>query len=275
MSPYINNMEANPATITSANWAKAIANRSVNQRSAHLYITFSNAEAANRAIANGLAICNKKCQVEKSKKEPTRCLKCQGWNHITKDCKETDDTCSNCTSQHRSWQCSYMVTKCVSCKSTDHPSWSWQCPTFLKKLTDLNNRNLDNSTLFFPSQDPWTWTTKMANNHSNNYHTHPQKQYMQTNTNPRPRPTHSSSQTTNIFNKPPPFNSRCFNNFPNFSSLHNQAGGTMTNLWSNDQPSRVTDPNTRLRQGPIDKQSTITPITNSNRPSITETIPNV
>ena len=45
-------------------------NRSVNQRSAHLYITFSNAEATSRAITNGLTICNKKCQVEKARKSP-------------------------------------------------------------------------------------------------------------------------------------------------------------------------------------------------------------
>ena len=74
------------ASTTPSKWVKAIANHNSNQTSAHLYITFTNTEVSNRAITDGLYICHKKCQVEKSKHEPTRCLKCQGWNHLAKDC---------------------------------------------------------------------------------------------------------------------------------------------------------------------------------------------
>ena len=49
-----NNINIDPIKISSAKWAKAIANRNSNQRSAHLYITFTNAEVANRVITNGV-----------------------------------------------------------------------------------------------------------------------------------------------------------------------------------------------------------------------------
>ena len=64
-----NNIDTKTTVITSVNWAKAIGNQSPNQRTAHLYLTFRNAKAANRAVTNGLVICNKKCQTEKSRQE--------------------------------------------------------------------------------------------------------------------------------------------------------------------------------------------------------------
>ena len=83
-----NNIDSDPIKILSVKWVKVIANHNSNQRSAHLYITITNTEVANRAITDGLYICHKKCQVKKSKCEPTICLKCQGWNHLAKDCIE-------------------------------------------------------------------------------------------------------------------------------------------------------------------------------------------
>ena len=129
----VNNHATNPPTITAASWAKATQNRSTNQRTAHLYITFNYIELANIAITNGLTICNKKCSVEKRCRELTRCLKCQGWNHIAKDCIETVDTCGNCAGQHRTNTCKATNKKCASCKTDDHTSWSRQCPIFIKK----------------------------------------------------------------------------------------------------------------------------------------------
>ena len=153
-----NNLETDPTTITSEKWAKAIENRNANQRTAHLYLTFNSTKLANRAITNRLHICNKKCQISKYKREPIRCLKCQGWNHIAKDCIKTNDTCRTCAGQHRTSLCTSKATKCVSCKTNDHTSWSWQCPMFKKKMIEFNNRNLENSTLYFPTSESWTWT---------------------------------------------------------------------------------------------------------------------
>jgi hypothetical protein len=145
--------------ITTIKWAKAVENRTENQRTAHLFLTFDNADAANRAVTNGLTICNRRCHVEKVKREPTRCLKCQGWNHFAKDCIEEKNTCGNCAGEHRTASCLVNERRCISCKANDHASWSRSCPTFLRKIDEFNTRNPENSLQFFPTTDPWTWTT--------------------------------------------------------------------------------------------------------------------
>ena len=147
-----------PSTITSAKWAKAVERRSANLRTAHLILTLNNADTANRAITNGLLICNRRCHVERTKREPTRCLKCQGWNHIARECTEEKDTCGNCAGPHRTASCLTNEKRCVSCKSDDHASWSRSCPTFLRKSDEFNNRNPDNSLQYFPTADSWTWS---------------------------------------------------------------------------------------------------------------------
>jgi hypothetical protein len=118
-----------------------------------------NTDTANRAIMNGLPIGNRKCQVERTKREPTRCLKCQGWNHFAKDCVEEKDTCGNCAGPHRTSSCTVDARACMSCKTRDHASWSRTCLTFAKKLAEFNIRNPDNSLQYYPTADIWTWFT--------------------------------------------------------------------------------------------------------------------
>ena len=83
--------------ILAMRWAKPIHRRALTQRTAYLILTFNSADVANRAITNGIYICNRRCHAERVKHEPTRCLKCQGWNHFAKDCQEENDKCGNCT----------------------------------------------------------------------------------------------------------------------------------------------------------------------------------
>ena len=148
-----------PNTISAMRWVKPVHRRSQEQRTAHLFLTFSNADAANRAITNGLYICNRRCHIERVKREPIRCLKCQGWNHYAKECIEEHDKCGNCTKNHRTSEYPTPSTRaCVSCKTDDHASWSRDCPTFTKKLNDFNDRNPENTLQYIPTADPWTWT---------------------------------------------------------------------------------------------------------------------
>lgn len=148
-----------PGVITTMRWAKPVQRRTPDQRTAHLLLTFNNPDAANRAITNGLFICNRRCHIERVKREPTRCLKCQGWNHFAKDCIEEDEKCGNCTKNHRTNDCpTPQERSCVSCKSDDHASWSRECPTFIRKLNEFNDRNPENTLQYIPTADPWTWT---------------------------------------------------------------------------------------------------------------------
>jgi hypothetical protein len=151
-----------PDILLAMKWVKAVHRRTQNQRTAHLFLTFISADAANRAITNGIYICNRRCHVERVKREPTRCLKCQGWNHFAKDCLEENDKCGNCTENHRTNECPSPETRrCVSCKTEDHASWSRECPTFAKKLSEFNERNPENALQYIPTADPWTWTASV------------------------------------------------------------------------------------------------------------------
>ena len=117
-------------------------------------------------------------------------------------------------------------------QSDNHPSWSRQCPTFLKKLTDLNSRNLDNSTLFFPSSDPWTWATKSNTDTAPTHTAFPQSQQSQTALNPRPRLNPSDRHQNNNNNRHPPSPRHNNTYFPNYSSLHNPVDNNLINSWS-------------------------------------------
>lgn len=154
----VNSLET--GTIMTAKWAKPADKRSPEQRTAHLLITLNGADTSNRSITNGLNICNRRCHIEKVKCEPIRCLKCQGWNHFTRDFPETADKCGNCMDAHRTNTCpSPHTRKCASCNSSEHESWCRTCLVYLKKVDDFNSRNPENSLQFFPTADPWTWTS--------------------------------------------------------------------------------------------------------------------
>ena len=151
-------------TIAEMRWAKPIERRSPNQKTAHLVLSYSNPAAANRAISNGILICNKVCKAERVKKEPLRCMKCQEWNHKANECQWTIDTCGNCAGKHKTADCSHPRSKrCVSCKTNSHASWSRECPVFLRKMKELSERHPENLMPFFPTNDPWTWSTEINN----------------------------------------------------------------------------------------------------------------
>lgn len=123
-------------TISAMQWAKPAERCSAGQRTAHLILLFTDANTANRAIANGLNICNRRKHIEKMKKKPIRCLKCQGWNHFAYECTSKTDKCSNCAEEHRSSQCPHPHQRwCVTCNMGNHASWSRTCPAFLKKAS--------------------------------------------------------------------------------------------------------------------------------------------
>ena len=140
-------------------WAKPPARRSPNQICGHLIINFSNPDAANRAKTEGLVICNKRVSVAKHKKEPIRCLKCHGWNHIASECVQSYDRCGSCGARdHRTSACTDKATTyCINCESTNHASWSRDCPTFVRKCREFDEKHPENSLPYYPSTESWTW----------------------------------------------------------------------------------------------------------------------
>jgi hypothetical protein len=167
-------LEANhiePDTLAAIRWVKPAQRRTPEQKSAHLFASFTDAKAANRIIASGLTICNKKVRTEKVKREPIRCLKCQGWNHHAYECIATTDRCGSCAEEHRTDQCPYpQKTRCISCESDDHTSWNRRCPTYLRKVGECDSRNPENLLQFFPTSEPWTWTIQTENKNKPQVH---------------------------------------------------------------------------------------------------------
>jgi hypothetical protein len=148
--------------LTKIRWIKPPMRRRTDQRCGHIIVTFSDAETANRAIVNGLSICNKRVSAAKCRKEPIRCLKCQGWDHIATECVITKEVnvCGTCGDRdHWTSKCTKQgVTFCTSCKANDHTSWDRGCPTFRRKIDELNARDPANDIPFFPAKETWTWS---------------------------------------------------------------------------------------------------------------------
>ncbi|KAF8154925.1 hypothetical protein B0H34DRAFT_660643 [Crassisporium funariophilum] len=152
-------------TITAMRWAKPIYRRSQKQISAHVLFTVNDANEANRLLALGLYIANKKVEVQKCKIEPIRCLKCQGWNHFARECNEKEDTCGTCAvTGHRTNECSNSFIGCVSCKTDDHTSYDRQCPTLLRKQEEKDRNIPENSMPFIQTDSPWTWNKSNSKN---------------------------------------------------------------------------------------------------------------
>ena len=83
---------------------------------------------------------------------------------MAKNCLEVYDTCGSCAERHRTDECeNHSKLRCVSCKSDTHASWSRECPTFLRKAEDYNERNPDNLFPFYHTSDSWTWTGSDTN----------------------------------------------------------------------------------------------------------------
>ena len=107
-----------------------------------------------------MIVCQKRVYAEKGK-EPTRCLKCHGWGHLSYDCTQPFDTCSTCAGCHRMAICSNTARpQCVSCRAEGHASWDRLCPVFVCKCEEVSSRLTENCMPYFPTNEPWTHTTQ-------------------------------------------------------------------------------------------------------------------
>lgn len=152
----VNNIE--PRHIESIDWFKPPERRSKGQLKAHVMIIFNDPKAANRAIARNVDIGHETCQVTKIKTEPILCRRCQRFNHLARDCGADREVCGTCSSdKHSTRDCTHRNRpRCVSCNEDGHPSYSRECPIFIRRCEDHDTRNPDNSLPFFPTEEPWT-----------------------------------------------------------------------------------------------------------------------
>jgi hypothetical protein len=74
--------------ILRARWIKPAYRQAPGQTCGHVLAVMTRPMDANAILTNGLVICQKRVYAEKCKKEPTRCLKCHGWGHMSYDCQQ-------------------------------------------------------------------------------------------------------------------------------------------------------------------------------------------
>ena len=142
-------------------WIKPPYRRTREQTCGHIILVASAAEVANKILTNGLLVCQKRVYTKKCKKEPTCCLKCQGWDHLSYNCAQDFDTCRTCAGCHKTASCSPGVQlRCVSCRTEGHASWSRFCPAFNHKCDEMNGRLTKNAMPYFPTDEPWTHVVK-------------------------------------------------------------------------------------------------------------------
>jgi hypothetical protein len=82
--------------IESANWIKPRQRRAPMQCVAHAIFHFANPHSANNILRDGIYIGQEKLHPQKDKREPVRCVRCQLWGHIVRDCKALKDVCGTC-----------------------------------------------------------------------------------------------------------------------------------------------------------------------------------
>ena len=66
--------------ILRARWIKPAYSRAPDQTCRHVLVVMTRPKDANSMLTNCLIICQKRVYAKKCKKEPTRCLKCHGWD---------------------------------------------------------------------------------------------------------------------------------------------------------------------------------------------------
>jgi hypothetical protein len=147
--------------IHKARWIKPINRRRSGQTRANAILTLSSIEVANRILKDGLEICGVKTRAERTKQEPLQCLKCRGWEHRAQDCKAEKDTCGTCGEDHRTNSCTNRgKLYCASCKSDAHASWDRNCPEFMRRCAQYDERYPENNMVYFPTEEGWTLTSR-------------------------------------------------------------------------------------------------------------------
>jgi hypothetical protein len=161
-----NGIEAN--SVLKAEWIKPIKARTSIQRVATMRVYHRDAESANKILSEGASVFNKSTVPRKPKKEPIRCLFCSRFGHERRDCAFESPRCGRCTDTHETNTCTASPAqfKCVNC-SGNHPSYSRDCPAFIDRCRQTDSRRPENSLVFYPTDEPWTWATAQLHARTN------------------------------------------------------------------------------------------------------------
>ena len=108
-------------------------------------IQFENEQDMKIALFSGIyfgRMCIR-CETYRTTPSVTQCYKCQGFNHIAKDCKK-DQKCVRCAGPHKSTECpdknkETLTVKCSNCNG-NHVAASKECPKFREQIKIQTDR---------------------------------------------------------------------------------------------------------------------------------------
>ncbi|KAG1838976.1 hypothetical protein F4604DRAFT_1941068 [Suillus subluteus] len=177
-----------PNAIASICWIKPPQQRSKVQCTAFALLQVRDVNTANHILKEGICIDAHRYAVNKDKKEPLHCAKCQKFSHMARNCSSPHDICGTCSRRHWTTQCKSFHTECcVNCKSQTHTSWSRKCPEFIHRCKALDDAYPENKMPFFPADSSWTPATHPPRPSTPHATPHPT---------PTPTPSHSTAPDT-------------------------------------------------------------------------------
>ena len=108
-------------------------------------IQFENEQDMKIALFSGIYFGRMRIRCETYRTTPsvTQCYKCQGFNHVAKDCKK-DQKCVRCAGPHKSTECpdknkETLTVKCSNCNG-NHVAASKECPKFREQIKIQTDR---------------------------------------------------------------------------------------------------------------------------------------
>ncbi|KAF5392000.1 hypothetical protein D9757_003365 [Collybiopsis confluens] len=146
--------------INAARWIRKPEKRSPKQTVAHAILTFDKRRTANEAIRRGLVIEKRMVSIRKEVKDPQRCMKCQHYGHIAKECNSDADVCGRCAKEHPTRECVADRGEfwCAVCGTHGHAAVDRDCPVFMRKVQEREKRDRNGGYQYFVTEDPQTWT---------------------------------------------------------------------------------------------------------------------
>ncbi|KAJ3832991.1 hypothetical protein F5878DRAFT_511330, partial [Lentinula raphanica] len=146
-------------SIVAARWIRKPEQRKPGQKVAHAVFAFADMRHANTAIQQGLVIDHKIVSVRREEKDPQRCMKCQQYGHIARECKSATDVCGRCDRAHPTQTCSAGPDNfyCAVCKTKGHTAADRTCPSFLRRVRERQQRDPTKGFRYFVTEHESTW----------------------------------------------------------------------------------------------------------------------
>ena len=216
-------------------WIKPPYRRVAAQTCKHVLAVMT--EDTNKILTDSLIICQKRVYAEKCKKEPTHCLKCHGWGHMSYDCQQPYSVCGTCAGRHWTPECNNQGRPhCTSCHVDGHPSWDQRCSVFLSKCHNMDMRLTENQMPYYPTADPWTHALHLPKL----VPIAPEPSQMQSQLQPRSRATGANRPTAN--SQLQPYRQTTLNFTPSQDASQQHSRPSCVGPWRDEADSELEGP---------------------------------